>query len=468
MILLYVTLLYAVSRALALSVTILDHNQMLILALFVYAAVSGLVSLAIPWLLLSLYFTRIRSTNVSRRNHALKQLGITITDNLRLVGFFHPYCNAGGGGERVLWTAIALFQRNEPDVVPVVYSGDIDATKEEILAKVKARFDIALDPTKIILVFLRHRKLVEDSTWPFFTLLGQSIGSMFLAWEAMNKLIPDLYIDTMGYAFTFHVVTWVANIPSGAYVHYPTISTDMLRRVQSRQRGHTNSNAISSSYILSSAKLMYYRFFMYYYSSSLRSAVFLMVNSSWTKNHVDSVLSHSDPFIDFLHFFVPPLLILRYLTSQNKSPVASSRIVYPPCDTREMAKFPLTNREKVIVSVAQFRPEKEHATQLYALHELVTRHPVYRVQGKEVKLAMIGGSRNEEDASRVANLRSLAKELELEDRVEFLVNAPYADMLLQLSRASIGMNTMVDEHFGINVVEYMQESFPLYTLLLDL
>lgn len=25
-------------------------------------------------------------------------------------------------------------------------------------------------------------------------MLGQSIGSMFLAWEAMNQLIPDLFI----------------------------------------------------------------------------------------------------------------------------------------------------------------------------------------------------------------------------------------------------------------------------------
>lgn len=28
------------------------------------------------------------------------------------IGFFHPYCNAGGGGERVLWMAIkALYQK---------------------------------------------------------------------------------------------------------------------------------------------------------------------------------------------------------------------------------------------------------------------------------------------------------------------------------------------------------------------
>jgi hypothetical protein len=49
------------------------------------------------------------------------------------------HSNAGGGGERVLWTAIALMQRTEPDVISVVYSGDTDATKEQIIAKVKVR-----------------------------------------------------------------------------------------------------------------------------------------------------------------------------------------------------------------------------------------------------------------------------------------------------------------------------------------
>ena len=39
--------------------------------------------------------------------------------------------------------------------------------------------------------------------------------------------------------------------------------------------------------------------------------------------------------------------------------------------------------------------------------------------------------------------------------MEFIVNAPYAELLRWLARASIGLSTMVDEHFGINVVEYM-------------
>jgi alpha-1,2-mannosyltransferase len=198
--------------------------------------------------------------------------------------------NAGGGGERVLWTAIASIQQENPEILSVVYSGDIDASKDEIIAKVKvsvyyqrkyllnanidckARFDIELGPESLDFVFLTSRYLVEDSTWPRFTLLGQSLGSMYMAWEAISLLTPDLFIgerivpfgnewlelntwlDTMGYAFTFPVVQILAKIPVGAYVHYPTISTDMLKRVKSRQAGVTNSDSISSSATLSSFK----------------------------------------------------------------------------------------------------------------------------------------------------------------------------------------------------------------------
>lgn len=39
------------------------------------------------------------------------------------------------------------------------------------------------------------------------------------------------------------------------------------------------------------------------------------------------------------------------------------------------------------------------------------------------------------------------------------MNASYDIVLSWLSRASVGTNTMVDEHFGINVVEFMVSSF---------
>jgi hypothetical protein len=58
----------------------------------------------------------------------------------RVVGFFHPFCNSGGGGERVLWLAIRALQTSRIDALPlrcVVFTGDSDVTPSQILDKAK-------------------------------------------------------------------------------------------------------------------------------------------------------------------------------------------------------------------------------------------------------------------------------------------------------------------------------------------
>ena len=42
-----------------------------------------------------------------------------------------------------------------------------------------------------------------------------------------------------------------------------------------------------------------------------------------------------------------------------------------------------------------------------------------------------------------------------QDNVEFLVNAPWSEIIQKLSTSGIGLSTMIDEHFGMNVVEFM-------------
>ncbi|KAG0696090.1 mannosyltransferase [Suillus ampliporus] len=412
------------------------------------------------------YTNKLARRSAQARQAILKSLGISTTSNPKFIGFFHPYCNAGGGGERVLWTAIAATQRAHPNCISLVYTGDLDATKEQIIAQVEARFDISLDPKTLHFVFLKRRRLVEDAAWPRFTLLGQSLGSMILAWEALAQVIPDLYIDSMGYAFTFHVVAWITkgSVPMGAYVHYPTISTDMLARVKARKVGHTNRGDVAGSAVLSRGKIWYYRFLMYHYSLALSRPSFVMANSSWTKNHVDAILSHSDTFMNVLHYF-SPFTILRIFTTAfrgprkpHNEPISKKReakIVYPPCDTREMAEFSLDARERIILSIAQFRPEKDHPAQLRAFAQLLADHPTYTSGPSSVKLFLLGGARNADDHARVQSLKNLAEELKITPHVQFIVNASYPEMLGWLALASIGLSTMVDEHFGINVVEFM-------------
>ena len=74
------------------------------------------------------------------------------------------------------------------------------------------------------------------------------------------------------------------------------------------------------------------------------------------------------------------------LCSQFDRP-EETHVVYPPCDTLTLEQLSLQPRRKEILSVAQFRPEKNHALQLEAFRCLLDEHPEH--EGK-VKLVLLG------------------------------------------------------------------------------
>ncbi|KMU88606.1 alpha-1,2-mannosyltransferase ALG11 [Coccidioides immitis H538.4] len=157
-----------------------------------------------------------------------------------VVGFFHPFCNAGGGGERVLWAAVRATQKRWPKAICVIYTGDQDVDKATMLKNIERRFNIQLHPPTVVFCYLSTRKYVLSNTYPHFTLLGQSLGSLVLAYDAFTNLVPDVFVDTMGYAFALALSNFLfPSVPTGAYVHYPTISTDMLESLDDKtgQRG---------------------------------------------------------------------------------------------------------------------------------------------------------------------------------------------------------------------------------------
>lgn len=104
-----------------------------------------------------------------------------------------------------------------------------------------------------------------------------------------------------------------------------------------------------------------------------------MVNSTWTKGHIDQLWK------------------------------TKAEIVYPPCDTERLNALPLKGRKSMIVSVAQFRPEKDHSLQLKSLAKLFEKYPEWKE--KSVELILIGSSRNEGDANRIDNLKKEAASL---------------------------------------------------------
>jgi alpha-1,2-mannosyltransferase len=109
-----------------------------------------------------------------------------------VIGIFHPYCNAGGGGERVLWCAVRAIQSQYPDAYIAVYTGD-SIPSEELLQNAFQKFNVRIQNNNIEFITLHKRGWVEAKRYPHFTLLGQSIGSLVLGAEAIFKLVPGVY-----------------------------------------------------------------------------------------------------------------------------------------------------------------------------------------------------------------------------------------------------------------------------------
>ena len=106
-----------------------------------------------------------------------------------------------------------------------------------------------------------------------------------------------------------------------------------------------------------------------------------------------------------------------------------------------------------VLSIGQFRPEKDHPLQIKAMFEL--RQIITEEEWAKVKLVIVGGCRNQEDWKLVQDLKDLTKYLSVEENVEFKVNLPFPDLLNEFSKALIGIHTMHQEHFGIGIVEMM-------------
>jgi alpha-1,2-mannosyltransferase len=356
-----------------------------------------------------------------------------------IIGFFHPFCNAGGGGERVLWAAIRATQEKYPNATCVVYTGDHNVTKQQILEKVEARFNIKLNPMRVFFLYLSTRHWVLASTWPRFTLLGQSLGSILLALDAFSLLVPDVFIDTMGYAFALGVAKFCfPNMPTGAYVHYPTISTDMLGSLDMGEGKGVNAGAGKG--LRGMVKREYWYLFARAYSWMGGSVDVVMANSTWTAAHIRSLWGPA---------------------RRKRGKSGDIDIVFPPVAVNDILDKIKVNdesekrREHNLVYVAQFRPEKNHKLIMEAFAEFIHNSPPEIDQLVAVtKLVLIGSVRDEHDARKVYELRLYAHELKIKEEVEFVCDAPWSGIVSWLEKSSIGLNGMWNEHFGMGCVEY--------------
>ena len=430
----------------------------------------------------------------------------TVRGGRRTIAFLHPYCNDGGGGERVLWVAIReLLARAVIDPARwriVVYTGD-PVSDDEIRAHALRRFGVAV-PEQVEFVRLAGRGWIEPKRYPVATLLGQAFGSLVLAAEAIARVPPDVLVDTTGLHFCLPLLR-AAGVPRLAcYVHYPLISSDMLGAVASRKAAHNNASLFARFQATAALKLAYYHVLVFLYRCAGRMSDCTVANGSWTAAHVRSLWG------------------------------VEVRTVFPPCDTHTLQLLPLepTNpsgrlvgRDHLILSVAQFRPEKDHQLQLRAFARLLRAWRRAGAPAPRPQLVLAGAVRHAADQARLDALHKLASlllgsdtqrtgaavddpqvvrrstsprrirmvgrkseregeggaeaqaaaaqaaqaaaaqaaaaeedegaPLDMLDAVRFAPNLPYAELQGLLARAKVGLHTMWNEHFGIGVVGMM-------------
>jgi len=168
----------------------------------------------------------------------------------------------------------------------------------------------------------------------------------------------------------------------------------------------------------------------------------VMTNSSWTQAHIRSLWG--------------PLRNRR-----NNTTTHDIDVVFPPVAVEEVeSKVDVSEaserkRGPYILYIAQFRPEKNHQLILKAFASLLSSRPKFPGSSSETpRLVLIGSVRDSDDRTRVYNYRLLAHELQIKDSVDFECDASWTQIVQWMRKASIGVNGMWNEHFGIGVVEY--------------
>uniref|UniRef100_A0A0R3RPA3 GDP-Man:Man(3)GlcNAc(2)-PP-Dol alpha-1,2-mannosyltransferase n=1 Tax=Elaeophora elaphi TaxID=1147741 RepID=A0A0R3RPA3_9BILA len=350
-----------------------------------------------------------------------------------VVAFFHPYCNAGGGGERVLWCAINAMQKKYTGKYRyVVYTGDVDVTPQKILQKAKDCFNIEVIDTNLLFIYLRTRPLLESNNYPYLTLLLQNLAGFLVGVEALCRYNPQIFIDTMGYPFALPLFRWLAGCSVACYVHYPVISHEMIKLVESAELSYNNAKWIAKNRFFTYFKLVYYRIFaIFYFFCGICSEV-VMVNSTWTRDHIVALWDVDD----------------------------RTYLVYPPCNVDNLLrinskaeKLLREERRVQMLSIGQIRPEKDHRLQICFLAELKKRLLKENLDYK-IRLVICGGCRDMGDVQRAKDLQLYAEDMGLSnDDLEWALNASVDKVAALLEESLIGIHTMQNEHFGISVVE---------------
>lgn len=358
------------------------------------------------------------------------RLQTRVTYPSNAVGFLHASSGAGGGGERVMWVALSAIQQFDAtrgvDRVYVVFTnryGD-NGTDAELLTLVQQQFGVELKrPVKFVYLRRSLTRWLDGNRYPRATLALQTLfgGSLLFVESSVFNAMTPIVLETVGVPMVYPLLRVLAGSKTISYTHYPIVSSVMTQRAL-RSQDNANRPPSGKGLIFRYAKAAYYVMFALFYRVLGQFPHCVLTNSSWTQGHM-------------ARLYWP----------------RTCSVLFPPCGVHLLSDGakPASERNNDIVSVGQFRPEKNHMLQLESFAKASFLLP------SNSHLVMMGGVRNADDAERVRQLQEAIVSLKLEDRVKIKTNCDFSDIQCTLQNCCVGLHTMKDEHFGIVLLEYM-------------
>ena len=354
-------------------------------------------------------------------------------NDLKIVSFIHPFCADCGGGEKVLWRMITSLINFKPNLqnntkkikINIISGQKIDLN--ELKQKLQERFKINFNQTHnnnnsfvndIEIITINSGFILKPQK--IATMILQIFGQILFAFYIISTIYSDVYCDSTGLPFSYFILKLFGHAKVTSYTHYPFISNDMLNDIKKNVPGVHSQGIFSKMKFLNKIKILYYKFILWFYSFMGKFVDFSFVNSTWTFNHMNEIWKNNK------------ILIL-----------------YPPCSTEIYQEcFSNNNRNNLIVSFAQFRPEKNQQMQIEIFNKI-------KAKFNNLELHILGAVRNEDDQKLFDNLQNYINNLNLTNSVKLIKNAPTSKVQDEFKKAKIGIHTMRDEHFGISIIEMM-------------
>lgn len=331
------------------------------------------------------------------------------TERKRIL-FVHTAGEFFGGGEKVLWTAVHAILKDKPKYKISILMNNKEELSD-LLRKIEARYGLKINEhdfyerIKIIdlpdELFIRHSDLIFGTVYIKFML--NVIIYMYCVIVSSSGF--SHVIDTEGNPIFVLLAKVFSKASTIVYIHYPYIDMDVLKAAGFLKR-------------------LYYQSIVLIYNICINNADKIMANSSWTENK---------------------LLELNSSLKLTK--------IFPPCNIEDFAQyFEKTQKEKLIVSFGQFRPEKRHIDQIEIISALKDR---LNSKFNGYKFTMIGSARHEVDQALIQELKRKIHNLGLDDVVSIKNDIGIDDIKHIFAKAKFGIHTMINEHFGIGIVEML-------------